>query len=74
MIKLTAQSGETVAVNPLHIFAVRPYQAASRIVAGCGAAFDVKEGSAEIDRAVTDGRGANNQSHPGRWQAQESLH
>jgi hypothetical protein len=28
MIKLTAQSGETVAVNPLHIFAVRPYQGA----------------------------------------------
>jgi len=52
MIKLTAQSGETVAINPLHIFAVRPYQGGSRIIAGGGAAIDVKEGPEEIDRAV----------------------
>jgi len=42
VIRLTAQSGETVAVNPLHVFAVRPYQGGSRIIAGGGAAIDVK--------------------------------
>jgi len=52
MIKLTAQSGETVAINPLHIFAVRPYQGGSRVIAGGGAAIDVKEGPEEIERAV----------------------
>lgn len=52
MIHLTLEDGTPVAINPLHIFAVKPVEGGSFIMANGGGALTVKESVSQIETAV----------------------
>jgi len=43
MIKLTLEDGTPVAINPMHIFAVKPVEGGSFIMANGGGVLTVRE-------------------------------
>ena len=51
MIRLTLDDGTPVAVNPFHIFAVKPVEGGSFIMAN-GGAITVRETMDEVETAV----------------------